>query len=119
MPGCRIFHVPRDDSAKASEIAIDDWRDADAGDTKDQVMVFKYRSKFVAVNHVCFVPSYLFTDTAILSIRLYLFECRMKEKIVTWKLGMPPLIVPSFQRDAIRYRGLWSHSELWNIMSET
>jgi hypothetical protein len=51
-PGCRIFHVPREDSSQAAEIAIDEWKDAGAGDSKDQVMVFKYRGKFVAVNHV-------------------------------------------------------------------
>jgi nitrite reductase/ring-hydroxylating ferredoxin subunit len=51
-PGCRIFHVPREDSSQAAEIAIDEWKDAGAGDAKDQVMVFKYRGKFFAVNHV-------------------------------------------------------------------
>lgn len=45
--------MPREDSTKAVEIAIDDWKDADAGDAKDQVMVFQYKGKFVAVNHVC------------------------------------------------------------------
>ncbi|PVI02819.1 hypothetical protein DM02DRAFT_279382 [Periconia macrospinosa] len=58
VPGCRVFYVPREDGAKASEIAIDDWRDADAGDTKDQVMVFRYKGKFIAVNHECPHSSY-------------------------------------------------------------
>jgi hypothetical protein len=52
-PGCRIFHVPREDSSKASEVAIDDWRDPEVGNPKDQVMVFQYKGKFVAINHVC------------------------------------------------------------------
>jgi nitrite reductase/ring-hydroxylating ferredoxin subunit len=52
VPGCRVFHVPRNDSSKATEVAIDDWKDPDAGDSKDQVMVFKYKGKFVAINHV-------------------------------------------------------------------
>lgn len=52
QPGCRIFHVPREDSSKATEVAIDEWKDADAGDAKDQVMIFKYKGRFVAVNHV-------------------------------------------------------------------
>ena len=52
IPGCRIFHVPRNDSAQASEIAIDDWKDAEAGDAKDQVMIFQYKGKFLAVDHV-------------------------------------------------------------------
>jgi len=54
IPGCRIFHVPRDDSAKATEVAVDDWKDGALGeDTKNQVMVFQYKTQFVAVNHVC------------------------------------------------------------------
>jgi hypothetical protein len=52
-PGCRIFHVPREDSSKAVQVAIDEWKDPGVGDSKDQVMVFKYNGKFVAVNHVC------------------------------------------------------------------
>lgn len=54
VAGCRVFHVPREDSSRATEIAIDDWKDPEGGgDAKDQVMVFKYKEKFVAVNHVC------------------------------------------------------------------
>jgi hypothetical protein len=52
-PGCRIFHVPRNDSSQAVQVAIDDWKDPEAGDSKDQVMVFQYNGKFVAINHVC------------------------------------------------------------------
>ena len=54
VPGCRVFHVPRDDSSKATEVAIDDWKDPEVGgDAKDQVMVFRYKGKFCAINHVC------------------------------------------------------------------
>jgi len=52
-PGCRIFHVPCDDSSKTKEVAVDEWKNADVGDIKDQVMVFRYGEGFVAVNHVC------------------------------------------------------------------
>lgn len=52
IPGCRIFHIPRNEGAQALEIAIDDWKDADVGDAKDQVMVFQYKGKFCAVDHV-------------------------------------------------------------------
>lgn len=53
VPGCRVFHVPQDDSSKATEISIDDWKDPDlGGNAKDQVMVFQYKGKFIAVNHV-------------------------------------------------------------------
>ncbi|KAF2024097.1 hypothetical protein EK21DRAFT_79465 [Setomelanomma holmii] len=57
-PGCRIFHVPREDSSKAVEVAIDDWKDSLSGDAKDQVMVFQYKGKFVAINHECPHSSY-------------------------------------------------------------
>ncbi|KAF1912797.1 hypothetical protein BDU57DRAFT_334630 [Ampelomyces quisqualis] len=57
-PACRIFHVPRDDSAKASQVSIDDWRDPEAGDPKDQVMIFQYKGKFFAINHECPHSSY-------------------------------------------------------------
>ena len=52
IPGCRVFHVPRDDSSNATEIAVDDWKDPEAGNTKNQVMVFQYKGKFVAIDHV-------------------------------------------------------------------
>jgi hypothetical protein len=53
VAGCRVFHVPRDDSSKATEVAIDDWKDPEVGgDAKDQVMVFQYKGNLVAINHV-------------------------------------------------------------------
>ncbi|KAF1942332.1 hypothetical protein EJ02DRAFT_375860 [Clathrospora elynae] len=58
VPGCRVFHVPREDSSKAAEVAIDEWKVPEAGDAKDQVMVFQYKGKFVAVNHECPHSSY-------------------------------------------------------------
>ncbi|OAL06982.1 hypothetical protein IQ06DRAFT_209345 [Phaeosphaeriaceae sp. SRC1lsM3a] len=58
VPGCRIFHVPLEDSSKATEVAIDDWRDQELGDSKNQVMVFQYKGKFAAVNHECPHSSY-------------------------------------------------------------
>jgi hypothetical protein len=52
IPGCRIFHVPQNSTASARELAIDDWKEDDAGDTRDQVMIFQYKGKFMAVDHV-------------------------------------------------------------------
>ena len=53
VAGCRVFHVPRNDSSKATEVAIDEWMDPEVGGyAKDQVMVFQYKGNFVAVNHV-------------------------------------------------------------------
>lgn len=50
-PGCKVFHVPREDATSATPVSIDDWKDGET-DTKDQVMVFRYSGKLVAVNHV-------------------------------------------------------------------
>ncbi|KAH9882477.1 hypothetical protein J1614_000713 [Plenodomus biglobosus] len=58
VPGCRIFHVPREDTSKTTEVAIDDWKDPEAGNTKDQVMVFQYKGKFIAIDHECPHSSY-------------------------------------------------------------
>lgn len=51
LPGCKVFHVPKEDATQARQIAIDDWSDG-SGDKKNQVMIFQYEGKFVAVNHV-------------------------------------------------------------------
>jgi hypothetical protein len=88
VAGCRVFHVPRDDSSKATEVAIDDWKDPEVGgDAKDQVMVFKYKGKFVAVNHVCRDP--IFTGT----VPMLTQTCT----------GMPTLFVSTFQRHTFRH----------------
>ena len=47
-----MFHVPREDGSKATEVAIDDWKEPEAGCTRDQVMVFQYKGKFIAIDHV-------------------------------------------------------------------
>lgn len=55
LPGCKVFHVPRQDSSLATQVAIDEWKDPEAGgNAKDQVMVFQYKGRFVAVDHVIF-----------------------------------------------------------------
>ncbi|KAF2128270.1 hypothetical protein P153DRAFT_367446 [Dothidotthia symphoricarpi CBS 119687] len=59
VPGCKVFHVPREDSSLATEIAIDDWKDPESGgNARDQVMVFQYKGKFIAINHECPHSSY-------------------------------------------------------------
>jgi hypothetical protein len=87
IPGCRIFHVPRNDSAEANEIAIDDWKDADAGDAKDQVMVFQYKGKLLAVDHVSEHTPALHTKMTIV----------LTDGIV----GMSTLILSSFKWHAL------------------
>jgi hypothetical protein len=87
IPGCRIFHVPRNDSARAREIAIDDWKDAEAGDAKDQVMVFQYKGSFLALNHVS-------------KHRLRLLVLSV---LTGGILGVSTLILPTFERHTFRH----------------
>lgn len=50
--GCRVFHVPRRDGSGAAEVELGQLEPPEAGGLKDQVLVFRYRGKFHAVNHV-------------------------------------------------------------------
>ncbi len=54
--GCKVFHVPATDSSQAAELPAGEDAGADASDTgadlRDQVLVFQYRGKFHAVDHV-------------------------------------------------------------------
>jgi hypothetical protein len=51
--GCRIFQVPRGDSSQSVEVELDD---PDMLKTlKDQVLVFRYRGKLHAIDHVSVV----------------------------------------------------------------
>lgn len=56
-PGCKVFHVPRENSLQRTEVPLaadaDDKEASDiAGDLTDQVLVFQYRGKFHAIDHV-------------------------------------------------------------------
>ncbi|KAK0759464.1 hypothetical protein N5P37_007652 [Trichoderma harzianum] len=60
-PGCKVFQVPREDSSQRAEVLIDQDGDLESSDLKglkDQVLVFKYRGKFHAVDHKCPHSSY-------------------------------------------------------------
>lgn len=53
--GCKVFHVPKDDSSKATEVSLtksDSDAPPEAGGLRDQVLIFQYNGKFHAVNHV-------------------------------------------------------------------
>ncbi|OSS45658.1 hypothetical protein B5807_09492 [Epicoccum nigrum] len=52
-PGCKVFHVPAEDASAAKQVGIDEWKEEGAGEAKQQVMVFRYEGKFVAVDHEC------------------------------------------------------------------
>lgn len=59
QPGCRILHVPKSDPSLASEIAIPvgaATSPSEGEDLKDQVVVFRYRDKIHAVDHVRTAP---------------------------------------------------------------
>ncbi|KAK8929519.1 hypothetical protein VCV18_002182 [Metarhizium anisopliae] len=53
-PGCKIFHVPKDQPSQASEMHVspESLESPVVGDElKDQVLVFQYRGNFHAVDH--------------------------------------------------------------------
>lgn len=61
QPGCKAFYVPKDDSSKATQVQLDgSGAPAEAGGLRDQVLVFQYKGKFHAINHVSIT---LFTST--------------------------------------------------------
>lgn len=49
-PGCKVFTVPKSDVAAASEVPLPHVHEG--ADLKDQVLVFRYRGKFHAIDHV-------------------------------------------------------------------
>ncbi|KAK1991015.1 Rieske domain-containing protein [Colletotrichum falcatum] len=61
-PGCKVFRVPKSDSSRsAAEVLMApdvlDYAEIEGG-LKEQVLVFKYRGKFHAVDHKCPHSSY-------------------------------------------------------------
>ncbi|KAK4448957.1 hypothetical protein QBC34DRAFT_485344 [Podospora aff. communis PSN243] len=57
-PGCKVFHVPKDDISKRTEVAVSAAEPEAETDLTDQVMVFRYRGKMHAVDHQCPHSSY-------------------------------------------------------------
>ena len=49
-PGCKAFQVPKEDTSKSTELVIP--AEGGEGDFQDQVLVFQYRGKFHAIDHV-------------------------------------------------------------------
>ena len=55
VPGCKIFHISEDPSGRvsATEVLVQEVAQVEGTDAlKDQVLVFQYRGKFHAVDHV-------------------------------------------------------------------
>ncbi|GAO18912.1 uncharacterized protein UV8b_02759 [Ustilaginoidea virens] len=56
QPGCKIFRVPKDDPSKSEQVFLssDDPEAPGRGDDLlDQVLIFRYRGRFHAVDHRC------------------------------------------------------------------
>lgn len=51
LPGCKIYRVPRD-GAGAKRVDLDDVNGDEGGGLADQVLVFRWRGRVYAVDHV-------------------------------------------------------------------
>ncbi|KAK2055673.1 Rieske domain-containing protein [Colletotrichum caudatum] len=60
-PGCKVFRVPKSDGSQSTEVLMApdvlDYAEIE-GDLKEQVVVFRYKGKFHAVDHKCPHSSY-------------------------------------------------------------
>lgn len=58
IPGCKVFNISREDGSRGREVTVQsgalEWDEdgEDKEDLKDQVLVFRYRDKLHAVDHV-------------------------------------------------------------------
>lgn len=62
QPGCKVFHVPKQNASQAKEMILstDSLESSMTGDALlDQVVVFQYRGRFHAVDHVSLDSSIL------------------------------------------------------------
>ncbi|KAI0430930.1 hypothetical protein F5Y09DRAFT_210277 [Xylaria sp. FL1042] len=53
VPGCKVFHVPSSDSSQAKQVEEDAMSSHDGAAFQDQVLIFRYRGKFHAVDNRC------------------------------------------------------------------
>ncbi|KAI1351147.1 hypothetical protein F5Y01DRAFT_283547 [Xylaria sp. FL0043] len=53
VPGCKIYHVPSNDSAQAKQVEGDAMSCHDDSAFQDQVLIFRYRGKVHAVDNRC------------------------------------------------------------------
>lgn len=86
-PGCKVFHVPVTNSAERSEVPLIDGEVSDEQDLKDQVLVFRYRGKFHAIDHVCEVLSQVHNYTT--------------SQLINNNLALSSLVVPFVQRHTV------------------
>ncbi len=55
-PGCKVFHMPTTDSSQAVEVNVEDIQTAMFDGLREQVVVFKFKGQFYAVDHVSAIP---------------------------------------------------------------
>ncbi|EMT69960.1 hypothetical protein FOC4_g10008400 [Fusarium odoratissimum] len=53
-PGCKAFHIPQEDASSSKEVPVGD--DSSWESLVDQVLVFQYKGKFHAIDHVSKCP---------------------------------------------------------------
>jgi hypothetical protein len=56
-PGCKVFYVPVTNSPDRKEVSLASEDASEGADLKDQVLVFQYRGKFHAIDHVSALPA--------------------------------------------------------------
>jgi hypothetical protein len=49
---CKILRIPRNDDLRATQVSVQDGDAVDSDALFDQVLVFRYKYKFYAVDHV-------------------------------------------------------------------
>lgn len=54
IPGCKAFHIPQEDVSSAEEVPVGD--DFSLESLVNQVLVFQYKGKFYAIDHVSNYP---------------------------------------------------------------
>lgn len=90
LQGCKVFHVPKEDSSRATEVPLDgSVAPPEAGGLRDQVMVFQYNGKFHAVNHVsCITILCLSADTEFVTdldsrnVHIHLIHCPTVQPLI-------------------------------------
>ncbi|KAK3984715.1 hypothetical protein QBC44DRAFT_300747 [Cladorrhinum sp. PSN332] len=52
VPGCKAFHIPKTNPSQGSQVKVTPAEEVPA-DLTDQVLVFKHKGKFHAIDHSC------------------------------------------------------------------
>lgn len=108
-PGCKVFYVPKEDSSRANQVALDDsGTPSEPGSLRDQVLVFRYKGKFHAINQASI-------ETAPGPSQV---SCASGFELTSYA-GVPSFILSSLGRDAIRHRGLRGCVELRHYVPQT